>query len=382
MQRRLIHIVLSFCSILHNILGFNGLEPPINSLQLPPCKACKTFVESFHKGLERTSKYKYEGGDTAWEEEKLGTYATSEVRFVEIQEKLCSEVHNGKDQCYKLLEEYEDTLEEWWFDKQSFEPDLFNYLCVKSYQVCCPDLHYGKDCQPCPGFPDNVCSNNGKCKGAGTRKGNGQCQCEEGYTGDNCNTCNTTHYIVYQDEKKVLCAPCHISCADGCTKQGPDGCNSCRPGWTQDSEKTCRDINECAAEKSPCTPLQFCVNMEGSYTCMDCDKSCGGCTGNGPDMCINCARGFYKKDNVCVDQAEEKRRTIVSFSRYFTYLGLCVATCIIFPRNSYIAAVVGLAVACYITVSEYTLNSTHTIQTSGVEQQVSENVLKAITGEN
>lgn len=60
------------------------------------------------QGFDRTSKYKFEGGDAAWEEEKLGSYAYSEVRFVEIHENLCSEVSEGKDQCYNLLDEYDE----------------------------------------------------------------------------------------------------------------------------------------------------------------------------------------------------------------------------------------------------------------------------------
>lgn len=78
------------------------------------------------------------------------------------------------------------------------------------------------------------------------------------------------------------------------------GCEKCKSGWLMDKEKGCLDINECAASKSPCTPLQFCVNKEGGYRCLDCDKACAGCSGDGPDMCIHCASGFYKKDNMCI----------------------------------------------------------------------------------
>lgn len=45
----------------------------------------------------------------------------------------------------------------------------------------------------------------------------------------------------------------------------------------------------------------------------------------------------------------------ISLARYATYLGLCVATCIVFRNNIYIASVIGLVVAVYITVSEVTL---------------------------
>jgi hypothetical protein len=48
--------------------------------------------------MERTARGKFEGGDAAWEEERLGSYSRSEVRLVEIQEKLCSGIERGKDQ--------------------------------------------------------------------------------------------------------------------------------------------------------------------------------------------------------------------------------------------------------------------------------------------
>ena len=42
-------------------------------------------------------------------------------------------------------------------------------------------------------------------------------------------------------------------------------------------------------------------------------------------------------------------------ARYLTYLGLCVATCILLQRSVSLAAIVGLLVAGYITLSEYHL---------------------------
>ncbi|KAJ8934855.1 hypothetical protein NQ314_013126 [Rhamnusium bicolor] len=174
-------------------------------------------------GLERTSKFKFEGGDAAWEEEKLGSYATSEIRFVEIQEKLCSEVLDGKEQCYNLLEEYDESLEHWWFKKQNEEPDLYKYLCINTFKVCCPNMHFGKNCTPCPGYPDNICHKNGKCKGSGTRKGDGTCHCDKGYGGDYCSKCADSYYVSYQDDNKFLCSECHHSCDGPCTKAGPAG---------------------------------------------------------------------------------------------------------------------------------------------------------------
>lgn len=48
--------------------------------------------------MDRTSRGKFEGGDADWEEKKLRSYANSEVRLVEIQEKLCTDVSKGEDQ--------------------------------------------------------------------------------------------------------------------------------------------------------------------------------------------------------------------------------------------------------------------------------------------
>ena len=50
--------------------------------------------------MERTARGKFEGGDADWEEKKLRTYANSEVRLVEIQEKLCTDLTRGEDQVF------------------------------------------------------------------------------------------------------------------------------------------------------------------------------------------------------------------------------------------------------------------------------------------
>lgn len=93
-------------------------------------------------------------------------------------------------------------------------------------KVCCPDNHYGPKCLPC-----EDCFGNGKCKGNGTRKGNGRCACDVGYTGDRCDSCDTTYYEVFRDETKILCTPCHVSCDEnGCTGPGPKNCRTCKDG--------------------------------------------------------------------------------------------------------------------------------------------------------
>ncbi|GBL78912.1 hypothetical protein AVEN_48886-1 [Araneus ventricosus] len=42
---------------------------------LPPCQACRLLTNSFKKGMERTSRGKFEGGDALWEESRLRAYA-------------------------------------------------------------------------------------------------------------------------------------------------------------------------------------------------------------------------------------------------------------------------------------------------------------------
>nr|CAD7449119.1 unnamed protein product [Timema bartmani] len=122
-------------------------------------EGCSSLIQ-----MERTSRGKFEGGDAAWEEERLQSYSTSEVRLIEIQENLCTDIKDGINQCHFLAEENEQLLEEWWFSKQMEEPDLFKFLCINTLKHCCPDNHYGTECKACPGFPDNVCNKSGKCK--------------------------------------------------------------------------------------------------------------------------------------------------------------------------------------------------------------------------
>ncbi|GJQ68014.1 hypothetical protein Trydic_g10659 [Trypoxylus dichotomus] len=329
-------------------VGSGSEKDILRRAKLPPCKACKTFVQSFKRGVDRTAKGKFEGGDTAWEEEKL---------------------EEGREQCYRLHEEYDTDIEDWWLHYQDEYPDIFQYLCVEKLKHCCPDYHYGINCTPCPGYPDNVCFNNGKCKGSGSRKGNGKCICDKGYMGEMCDRCNLRHFEAYRDEKKLLCTPCPVSCDGPCNKSG--SCEKCAAGWLMNDKGVCLDIDECASSKPTCGPLQFCVNTEGSFKCLECDKSCAQCTGDGPDMCIRCAKGYTFAGNMCIDDSHEGRKQYIYYTRILTYLGLCIATCITYQKNVFVAAIIGLAVAIYITVSEYVLNvSSHPNTTDLAEKML------------
>lgn len=58
-----------------------------------------------------------------------------------------------------------------------------------------------------------------------------------------------------------------------------------------------------------------------------------------------------------LDVGEEETKRHMFTTRYITYFGLCVCTCIILQKNVTIAAILGLCVAIYIALSEYIAKS-------------------------
>ncbi|XP_015598949.1 cysteine-rich with EGF-like domain protein 2 [Cephus cinctus] len=371
---KILAIILNLYIIFSSIYGVYSTDlgnvDELKSVELPPCAACKVVVDSFKKGLDNTSRGKFEGGDSAWEAEK-GPYAKSEVRLTEIQEGLCKEVKEGQKQCHALAAESEQMIEEWWFRHQN-RKDLFRFLCIEKTKRCCPENHYGPQCIPCAGYPNNICNKNGKCKGAGTRKGNGQCQCDQGYSGEDCSKCAPGHYESYRDGRIVLCSFCHSACDGSCKGPGPRDCEKCAKGWQFLEGQGCLDINECVLGKKNCPGNQFCVNKEGGYSCLKCDRACNGCHGDGPDMCFKCAIGYKKKGSMCVNIEALGRQKQENVTRYATYLGLCISTCIILQRNIVMAGAIGIVVSIYITLSEYMISNIHLYDNSpNVEDFVS-----------
>ncbi|KAG8194884.1 hypothetical protein JTE90_029175 [Oedothorax gibbosus] len=323
---------------------------------LPPCQACRILTNSFKKGMERTSRGKFEGGDAQWEESRLGAYADSEIRLVEIQEKLCSDEEKGSEQCHNLAEEQESVLEDWWFKKKSSFPDIYYFLCIDKLQVCCPENHYGPDCKPCIGGLVNPCNGRGQCKGGGTRKGSGTCRCDTGYTGEFCDKCKVGYYNNTPNQDSWECTKCDKACKGHCREGGPKGCEVCADGYQYSTEFGCIDIDECIEHSPhPCKHGTFCVNAIGTHRCVECDKACEGCTGDGPDMCEKCAKGYVFQEPLCIENKTWQRSLHVEVARYATYLGLCIATCIIFRRSIYVASIIGVFVAIYIGLSEYTV---------------------------
>lgn len=51
----------------------------------------------------------------------------------------------------------------------------------------------------------------------------------------------------------------------------------------------------------------------------------------------------------------EKRDQYVTLTRYCLYFGLCVTVCIIFQNSTWLAAIFGVIVGIYISLSEYWL---------------------------
>ena len=199
-------------------------------VQLPPCGACNTVVNSFLN------------------------YAKREDKFPNILAKTCAEVSRGKEQCRENVNNWSGLLKKW-FEEQKDYSTLKNWLCIDTLEVCCPELHFGPDCKACEKRGENgkICSGNGKCKGSGTRKGNGACQCDPGFSGELCEKCSDAYYLSYQDEQKTLCSPCHNSCLGQCTGAGPKRCLACRSGFIMHAEQGCqvRLAQFCKGHKNP-----------------------------------------------------------------------------------------------------------------------------------
>ncbi|KAH7725536.1 latent transforming growth factor beta binding protein 4 [Aphelenchoides avenae] len=226
-----------------------------------------------------TENQHFAGGNTDWEERKLGRFKTSETRFLEVMEYACKKNHLEdsspfdpvKDlqfKCQALAEENEELLESWFFKRQDTQPDLFKFFCIEELRKCCAKDHWGPNCQPCPGAQKTAaCFGRGECQGAGTRGGDGKCTCDKGYVGIRCSNCDAHYYAVSQNETSIECAECFEGCASGCIAAGPKGCRSCRSGYVMDEQDGCKDVDECEQEDRCTKSHEKCVNTAGSYYC-------------------------------------------------------------------------------------------------------------------
>ena len=299
--------------------------------QSKDCAICRAFSKSFDDGLKRTAHHNFEGGNTLWEERKLGSFATSETRLVDIIEHIdCKQDDNDrprvtdiKSRCLSFAGDHEEAIEEWWFKSfvaaiksatiTDFDPhrSLHDFLCVDFLRHCCPFGTFGPSCTPCERLDGLVCGGRGECDGNGTREGSGRCSCSEGYSGDKCDTCASGFFRVTESSPPagtvVECQRCNAGCKSSCTGPSPLDCtDGCRDGYLWTAPAGCGDIDECATGASTCIRGTFCRNLAGSFTCDACSDGCALCTakGLGPDVCLDCSAGYERSPaagNQCVD---------------------------------------------------------------------------------
>ncbi|XP_039719078.1 protein disulfide isomerase CRELD2 [Pteropus medius] len=277
------------------------LPPPPGaaSSKPTPCTRCRELVDKFNQGMADTAKKNFGGGNTAWEEKSLSKYEFSEVRLLEIVERLCG---SSDFECNRLLEEHEEHLEAWWLRLKKENPDLFEWFCVKTLKVCCSPGTYGPHCLACQGGSERPCSGNGHCSGDGSREGDGSCQCHVGYRGTLCTDCVDGYFSSLRNETHSICTACDESC-ETCTGPTNRDCGQCEVGWVLE-DGACVDVDECVVEPAPCQSNQYCENTSGSFQCEECDSTCVGCTGKGPGQCTECIPGYSKESGQCADVDE------------------------------------------------------------------------------
>lgn len=290
---------------------------------------------------------------------QMNAYGQLEERIDldKIKKAVCKDIVNDteREKCRNFFYTQSSVIEKWKLTRG--KTTFFDFVCIKELKVCCPRNSYGTTCKKC-----NKCGINEQCYGEGTRSGNGECICNQGHTGLNCSKCMPRYYSDIVEETpnstRVVCKPCHKSCLY-CRREGPLGCEVCQSGYTWVPTYGCSDIDECIRSGNKiCGDNTFCVNTEGSYFCYECDRACNGCHGDGPDMCLKCAKGYNLDRGNCVALKKTILPPEANYYRYAIYTGLCVCTCIIFHNNVYFASLVGISVAMYIGVSEYVM-STH-----------------------
>ncbi|XP_055353712.1 cysteine-rich with EGF-like domain protein 2-A isoform X2 [Paramacrobiotus metropolitanus] len=287
------------------------------------CQACKDFIETFRKGYENTANLNFGGGNTDWEETRLGSYSTSETRLVEILEHACTE-GNNKDW---FVENHEEQIEKWYFHLQNHEPDFEKWLCIVTAKVCCPSNTFGSECVPCPGMvkDSSPCFGRGYCEGNGTRKGSGKCRCFKGYQGDVCDTCGFGFFQVSKSDSSV----------------------------------ECKDVDECELDPKTCVDNEYCFNTEGAYMCTKCHPACNGCTGSGAAKCRTCAEGHVRINGTCtaVSQGIFTRflRLFDKFDKTLVFCGGGVITSYFFIKNGEYSklGLVGVMMAVILSAWHY-----------------------------
>lgn len=190
------------------------------------------------------------------------------IDLEKIKKAVCKEliIDSERESCRSFYFNHLSTIQKW---KQAYSRmSFFDFVCIKELKYCCPRNSFGPKCIKC-----QQCGPNQHCHGDGSRTGNGECVCNEGYTGADCASCNQGYFLdknsdFYLNDSsfKATCKPCHRSCLY-CRQVGPLGCEVCRSGFSWIPGYGCSDIDECIRNKKICGENTFCVNTEGSYFC-------------------------------------------------------------------------------------------------------------------
>lgn len=278
-----------------------------------------------------------------------------------IKKAVCKEIASDEDResCRSFYYNNLEAAQRWRRAAEQSKTSYYDFVCIKHLKLCCPEGSFGPKCTKC----SRCATSNEHCHGESTRSGNGTCICKPGHSGHQCSSCLPGYYLDKEalklpefSSKRLLCKSCHRSC-ESCRSHGPQGCEVCTKGFAWISGLGCTDIDECIqSDNKICGLNTFCVNTIGSYFCYECDRACAGCHGDGPDMCLKCAKGYKLDQGNCVAQRKTILPPEANYYRYAIYMGLCVCTCIILHNSMYLASLVGLGVALYIGASEYVMS--------------------------
>ncbi|XP_068133029.1 stabilin-2 isoform X2 [Hyperolius riggenbachi] len=172
---------------------------------------------------------------------------------------------------------------------------------------CCRG-YYGRDCQACPGTPENPCNKHGTCDDGYT--GTGECKCSSEFNGTACELCMPGRY-------GSGCKLCDCTenglCDEGITGTGACACNK---GWIGNrcetkidlppvctppcsSNAVCQKDNVCECnpfyegDGRTCTVVNRCQANNGG-----CDKNAK-CSQSGVQVTCSCLKGYSGDGTVC-----------------------------------------------------------------------------------